>query len=67
MVNDATDNLRDDLELSLRNLHVDVLRQFQLQSEEIKDLFQKQTHALESLMHENKALREENERLKKIY
>jgi len=67
MVNDAIDVLRDDVEISLRNLHVDMIRQFQAQSDEINKLLQQQKTALEGVMNENKSLREENERLKRVY
>ena len=67
MVNDVIDNLRDDVEVSLRNLHVDMLRQFQNQSDEINSLFQMQKSTMQALIDENQSLREENERLKRVY
>ena len=67
MINEAINDLKDDFEFSIQNLHVEILRQFQFQSDELSNLFKKQEEKLEILMNENQALREENERLKKVY
>jgi hypothetical protein len=46
------------MEEAMRNLHVDLLRQLQLQSQEYSDL-------ISNLKQENEKLREKNELLKK--
>lgn len=60
----AVDTLRDDVSASLRNLHVDMIRQFQAQNTHITSQLAKQTTMLETLVTENQYLRRENERLK---
>ena len=57
MIQEEMEVMRDDMEEAMRNLHVDLLRQLQLQSQEYSDLISK-------LKQENEKLREENELLK---
>jgi hypothetical protein len=57
MIQDEMESMRDDVEEAMRNLHVDLLRQLQLQSQEYSDL-------ISNLKQENEKLREENELLK---
>lgn len=54
------DELRDELLASLRNLHVDLLRQFQLQTQNVESMIEKQGQALTELAAENQSLRQEN-------
>jgi DNA polymerase II small subunit/DNA polymerase delta subunit B len=58
MIQQEMEAMRDDMEEAMRNLHVDLLRQLQLQSQEYSDL-------ISNLKQENEKLREENELLKK--
>jgi regulator of replication initiation timing len=60
IVNEATDILRDEMEEAIRNLHLDMLRQFQEQSKEFRDLISEQMQAVDQLILENERLREEN-------
>ena len=63
MIQDEIDDLREDMEGALRNMHLDMLRQFQQQSNEMQDLFAKQRETIGILVEQNGRLREENERL----
>ena len=64
IIQDEVDDLREEMEMSISNVHVDMLRQFQRQSTEMQTMFQQQARAIEELMEQNRLLREENERLK---
>eukprot|EP00550_Attheya_septentrionalis_P000983 CAMPEP_0198293454 /NCGR_PEP_ID=MMETSP1449-20131203/17329_1 /TAXON_ID=420275 /ORGANISM="Attheya septentrionalis, Strain CCMP2084" /LENGTH=683 /DNA_ID=CAMNT_0043993045 /DNA_START=153 /DNA_END=2204 /DNA_ORIENTATION=- len=66
LVNEAVDVLRDDVEGSMHNLHLDVLRQFQQQSNELSAMFAQQRSSIEALLGENKELRAENENLRNV-
>jgi uncharacterized protein (DUF3084 family) len=57
MIQEEMEAVRDDMEEAMRNLHVDLLRQLQLQSQEYSNL-------ISNLKEENEKLREENELLK---
>lgn len=67
LIEDATFELREELGQSIRNLHVDLLRQFQLQSDEIAETFQQQKMVMMALIEENQKLRNENEWLRREY
>lgn len=67
IVEKAVDDLREEVGESLQNIHIDMIRQFQLQSDEMNDLFRKQGEIINALVIENKELREENDRLRSIY
>eukprot|EP00816_Leptocylindrus_hargravesii_P004578 CAMPEP_0196818650 /NCGR_PEP_ID=MMETSP1362-20130617/66739_1 /TAXON_ID=163516 /ORGANISM="Leptocylindrus danicus, Strain CCMP1856" /LENGTH=393 /DNA_ID=CAMNT_0042196831 /DNA_START=24 /DNA_END=1205 /DNA_ORIENTATION=- len=67
IVENAVDDLREEFGELLQNLHIDMLRQFQSQSDEMNDLFRKQGEIINALVIENKELREENDRLRSIY
>lgn len=64
-INAAVDVLRDDVMTSIRNLHIDMIRQFQLQQEHTTALLSSQTQTIEQLVHEIEALRRENRTLMK--
>jgi WD40 repeat protein len=65
-VNAAVDDLRDDVGGAIRNLHIDMIRQFQLQNDHISAMFSKQTKLMERLIEESETLREENKKLKEM-
>jgi WD40 repeat protein len=60
MIRDEVDRVREDMQDAFRNLHVDMLRQFQLQSEDLNAALARQLHAMDRLAEENQILREEN-------
>uniref|UniRef100_A0A7S4J780 Uncharacterized protein n=1 Tax=Odontella aurita TaxID=265563 RepID=A0A7S4J780_9STRA len=64
MLDDAVDILRDDVEDAVRNLHVDVLRQFQDLSDEMRVMIDNQNEAMTKIVEENRSLREENDHLR---
>jgi regulator of replication initiation timing len=49
---------------TIRNLHVDMLRQFQMQADEFTSLLTTQMTAMEQLMAENEKLRDDNKKLR---
>lgn len=57
MIQEELEAMRDEMEEAMRNLHVDLLRQFELQSQEYSDM-------ISSLKQENEKLREDYEFLK---
>eukprot|EP00592_Proboscia_alata_P015755 CAMPEP_0194400478 /NCGR_PEP_ID=MMETSP0174-20130528/127252_1 /TAXON_ID=216777 /ORGANISM="Proboscia alata, Strain PI-D3" /LENGTH=965 /DNA_ID=CAMNT_0039197031 /DNA_START=39 /DNA_END=2936 /DNA_ORIENTATION=- len=66
-VKESMEELRDEFGTKLQNFHVDMLRQFQHQSDEMNALFKMQQEAFKGLVKENQELKEENERLKSVY
>ena len=65
MVREEVENLQDEMEEQLRNLHIDMINQFHQQSQETETALSKHFAALERLTAENHKLREENERLRR--
>lgn len=65
VVRDEVEKLQDDLEESLRNLHMDMIRQFHQQSQELNSALSSQLAAMDQLREENQRLREENDFLKR--
>lgn len=65
VVRDEVEKLQDDLEESLRNLHMDMIRQFHQQSQELNNALSSQMAAMDQLREENQRLREENDFLKR--
>jgi hypothetical protein len=63
MIRDEVDRVREDMQDAFRNLHVDMLRQFQMQSEDLNFALAKQLHSVNHLSEENRFLREENRSL----
>jgi hypothetical protein len=64
MVRDEVDRVREDMQDAFRNLHVDMLRQFQIQSEDLNFALEGQLHSMDRLSEENRLLREENKLLR---
>lgn len=57
IVEDCVYDLRDDMDKSLRNLHIDILKQFQQQTMEMKSMFRQQEELIHQILEENKLLR----------
>ena len=64
VVQEEVENLQDEMEEQLRNLHIDMINQFHLQSQEIDTALSKHFTKIDRLELENQQLREENERLR---
>jgi regulator of replication initiation timing len=64
VVREEVDHLRDDMEEAIHNLHMDMIGQFHLQSQEISSTLSMQLATIQSLTEENHRLREENEHLR---
>jgi hypothetical protein len=64
VVREEVEHLQDEMEEQLRNLHIDMINQFHLQSQEIDTALSKHFTTIERLELENQRLREENERLR---
>lgn len=58
------ENLQDEMEEQLRNLHMDMISQFHQQSQEMTKALSLHLATIDSLTLENQRLREENERLR---
>ena len=56
--------MRDDMEEAIRNLHMDMIGQFHMQSQEINVALSSQLAAIERIIEENERLREENQLLR---
>lgn len=52
--------LKEEMNSSIRNLHVDMIRQFQAQSHEMMEIVKRQQIQIDQLMQENEFLRESN-------
>ena len=61
IVQDEVENLRDDVEEAIRNLHMDMISQFHQQSQELNNALSSQAATIDRLSEENRRLREENE------
>lgn len=59
------ENLQDEMEEQLRNLHMDMISQFHQQSQEINNALSKHLVTLDRLTSENEQLRFENEELRR--
>ena len=58
LVRDEVENLKDDVEESIRNLHMDMISQFHQQSQELKTIVGAQMATIAKLTEENQILRE---------
>ncbi|KAL5013981.1 hypothetical protein ScPMuIL_008251 [Solemya velum] len=66
LINEAIEDFRDEIHRDMLNLHVEMLRQFQIQLAEVQSLVQHYS-VNESLVAEVEKLKEENRRLKKNF
>ena len=64
IVTEEVENLRDDMEEAIRNLHMDMITQFHQQSQELNNVLAAQLATIDRLTEENEQLRQENELLK---
>jgi hypothetical protein len=60
IVQDEVENLRDDIEEAIRNLHMDMISQFHQQSQELNNVLSAQNATIDRLTDENRRLQEEN-------
>ena len=58
---------RKEIQRDVQNLHLDMLRQFEDQQAAMADMLDQYTQRLAQLVHENDALRRENEQLRRLY
>ncbi len=66
MTNSITD-LRDSIHADVQNLHLDMIKQFQLQEKLMLSQMISLENRLASLVEENLALKEDNERLRNAF
>mmetsp|Transcript_697 Transcript_697/g.886 ORF Transcript_697/g.886 Transcript_697/m.886 type:complete len:834 (+) Transcript_697:28-2529(+) len=66
-LSEAMDDVRRDVRRDVQALHLDMLNQFEDQQQAIELMLDRFTERMASLMHENQALRRENEDLKRLY
>ena len=57
VVQDAVDDLREDMENSIKAMHIDMIRSFQRQSDEMRDVFAQQNQTISILEAVNMDLR----------
>ncbi|CAM9950924.1 unnamed protein product [Sphacelaria rigidula] len=67
MLSSHMSGLKDELRQEIRNLHVDVLRQFHSLQDEQAAAMSGFEERLGGLVAENQALRAENDRLRRVY
>jgi len=61
---EALDDVADELRASIQNLHVDILRQFQIQKSEVSSLLEEHRRQIAELLRGNSCSRRENEDLR---
>ena len=64
MIREEVENMQDEMEEQLRNLHMDMISQFHQQSQEMNKALSNHLATINQLAEENKRLRDENERLR---
>ena len=64
VLTEEVENLRDDMEEAIRNLHMDMITQFHQQSQELNNVLAAQLATIDRLTEENEQLRQENQLLK---
>ena len=64
---EVADDIKDGVKSDVRNLHVELLRQFQMQLGDIKGVLNDYTDKIELLLKENDELRRENVLLRNCY
>ena len=67
VISDSLASFRDEVLGQVQNLHLELLRQFQIQQMEINSLMQHHYGEKQELLEEIKRLKEENRRLKDLY
>ena len=59
-------SFRTEMKQEIVGLHMEMLRQFQIQSDDMKSAMSKQLDILERMADENQSLRHENQRLREL-
>ena len=67
MLQDELGDLRQTLHDDVQNMHLELIRQFQMQQQTLVALFTEQMGGLNAVVEENERLRRENERLSIMY
>ena len=67
MLQDELGDLRQTLHDDVQNMHLELIRQFQVQQQTLLALFTEQMGELSAVVDENARLRRENERLSVMY
>lgn len=67
IVKEALQDFRESMHKDLQNLHLEMLRQFEAQQEDIREALNESFARFARLVEENEALRKENETLRSIY
>jgi protein NEDD1 len=66
VINESLDDFKNEMHLKIQNLQLEMLQLFHYQKEELKELFTSYK-TISDLQEENRRLKEENERLRKMY
>ncbi len=64
---DAVDTITRNVHKDVQNLHLELLRQFQLQISDMRGLLDEYTDKIKNLVDENERLRKENILLRNVY
>lgn len=64
VVQEEIENMQDEMEEQLRNLHMDMISQFHQQSQEMNKALSNHLATIDKLTEENQRLREENNNLR---
>ena len=67
MLDDAVDTITRNVHKDVQNLHLELLRQFQLQISDMRGLLDEYTDKIKNLVDENERLRKENILLRNVY
>ena len=67
MLGDAVDTITRNVHKDVQNLHLELLRQFQLQISDMRGLLDEYTDKIKNLVDENERLRKENILLRNVY
>ena len=67
MLDDAVDTITRNVHKDVQNLHLELLRQFQLQIGDMRGLLDEYTDKIKNLVDENERLRKENILLRNVY
>ena len=67
MLDDAVDTITRNVHKDVQNLHLELLRQFQVQISDMRGLLDEYTDKIKNLVDENERLRKENILLRNVY
>ena len=67
ILGDMMEGFRSEVQVQLQSMHMEMIRQFHIQQMEISNMLQQHADTTNKLLDTIKELRDENERLRKLY